>query len=241
MNNRKQNWIVQFLLIAIFLAFTNSCKNPTNGKTTAVFNPHITYGTMTDQDGNEYKTVTIGKQVWMAENLRTTKYCDGSPIKNVTDKDEWKALKTAAYCNYKNTANNDTIATHGRLYNWYTVNTGKLAPAGWHIPSDAEWTELTTYLGGESVAGPKLKEIGAINWYTDYSYATNESGFTALPGGYRKYNGEFSNINNYARWWSSTEESSSDAWLRDMDDSFIDSLIDSDCKFLGLSVRCVKD
>jgi hypothetical protein len=165
----KKNQVISIfplIIMVVFLVFASSCEkdndngpstnNPFNGKTTAVFNPNVTYGTMTDLDGNEYKTVTIGTQTWMAENLRTTKYNDGSNIPNVTNNNSWFILRTGAYSNYKNTTNADTIATFGRLYNWYTVNTGKLAPQGWHVPTNSEWIILTTYLGGIDVSMSKL-------------------------------------------------------------------------------------
>jgi uncharacterized protein (TIGR02145 family) len=190
----------------------------------------ITYGTMTDQKGNVYKTVTLGKQTWMAENLRTTNYNDGAAIPNVTDNDEWKTLTTGAYCTYNNTTSTNTLVTYGRLYNWYTVNTGKLAPEGWHVATDEDWNTLTITLGGESIAGGKLKEIG----------------FTALPGGYRNYfDGTFSNVGSDGYWWSATEHFNEinwyrNAWYRRITTSpmmirtsyYIES---------GFSVRCVKD
>ncbi|MCB9001260.1 MAG: fibrobacter succinogenes major paralogous domain-containing protein [Bacteroidales bacterium] len=162
-----------------------------------------TNGTVTDIDGNTYITVTIGNQVWMAENLKTTHYNDGTAIPNVTDGNEWAALTTGAYCWYSNaTAYKDT---YGALYNWYAVNTGKLAPTGWHVATDAEWTTLTTYLGGESVAGGKLKETDTTHWASPNTGATNETGFTALPGGYRGRGGAFGGIGGYGYWWSATE------------------------------------
>jgi len=216
------------ILIALVAIMFNGCKktdstdttpvvtNPTNGKTTAVFNPNLTYGTMTDQDGNVYKTIVIGTQTWMAENLRTTKYRDGSAIPVVTSNTAWAALSTGAYCNYNNTANNDTIATFGRLYNWYAAtDTRNIAPTGWHIPTDAEWTTLTTTLLGESVAGGKLKEAGTIHWTSPNTSADNSSGFTALPSGYcYYYDGSFGYLGYYGYWWSSTALDASGAWSR---------------------------
>ena len=159
--------------------------NPTNGKTTAVFNLNLTYGSMTDQDGNVYKTITIGTQTWMAENLRTTKYRDGSAIPKITSSSAWSILSTGAYCNYNNTVNNDTIATYGRLYNWYAVSDIRnIAPLGWHVPSDVEWSILTTYLGGVTIAGGKMKETGLNHWLNSNVGASNASGFTDLPNGF---------------------------------------------------------
>lgn len=251
MKKRRNFRILPLLIMGIFLIFTSSCEkgddndsssnNPTNGKTTAVFNPAVTYSTMTDQDGNVYKTVTIGTQTWMAENLRTTKYNDGTSITNFTSANGWWELTTGAYCNYNNTTSNDTIATYGRLYNWFAVNTSKLAPEGWHVPTDAEWTTLTTYLGGEIVAGGKLKETGTKHWNSPNTGATNESGFTALPGGDRISSGAFYGVGSTGRWWSATEDGTSSAWLWivNYDDSNLVCI--SLTKDGGFSVRCVKD
>lgn len=156
-----------------------------------------------DIDGNTYHWISIGTQVWMIENLNTTKYRDGTAIPNVTDSATWGGITTGAYCNYDNDANNAT--TYGRLYNSYAVNNGSnIAPVGWHVPSDSEWTILTRYLG-ESVAGGKLKEAGLAHWASPNTGATNETGFTALPGGYRSENGKFlDSIGDYGYWWTST-------------------------------------
>jgi len=240
---------------AVLMIFVSNCKkeddskegdnnptNPYNGKSTAVFNPAVIYGSMSDIDGNIYKTVTIGTQTWMAENLRTTKYNDGTNILNVKDDSEWAALESGAYCNYNNTENADTIATYGRLYNFYAVSTGKLAPKGWHVPSDAEWTELTDYLGGAGVAGDNLKETGTTHWTSPNTGATNETGFTALPGAYRLPTGTFYDIGYSGYWWSVTEYDATHAWHRLMDYYFSDVLWDyGGGKEVGFSVRCVRD
>lgn len=221
--------------------------NETSFKTTEsnngniVFNPAITYGTVTDIDGNTYKTVNIGTQTWMAENLRTTKYNDGTAIPNVTDATAWSALNSGAYCNYDNDP--DKVNTYGRLYNWYAVNTGKLCPAGWHVATDAEWTTLTNYLGGENNAGSKLRETGILHWENPNDGATNESGFTALPGGERDGGGSFYMIGTGASWWSSTIYSSNNNWAMFW---YMDS---TSSRFyrapvhqrLGNSIRCVKN
>ena len=242
--------IFPLLIVGVFLVFASSCEkdddnsysgNSTNGKTTAEFNSDISYGTMTDQDGNVYKTVTIGTQTWMAENLRTTKYNDGTAIPTVTDNDEWGDLTDGAFCNYNDTANIDYIATYGRLYNWYTVNTGKLAPIGWHVPTDAEWTTLSDYLGGLSITAGKLKEAGTTHWYSPNTGATNETGFTALPGGSRSSNGTFGNIGNYGYWWSTTEYNATYSLHRSMSYNYNNVSGYSYKKVLGFSVRCVKD
>ena len=183
---------------------------PTNGLTTAVFNNTKTYGTMTDQDSNVYKTITIGTQTWMAENLRTTKFRDGTEMPNICY-GLWNLSKNDAYCSYNNTTDAVSIATYGRLYNWYTVtNSHNIAPEGWHVPTDAEWTTLITYLGGESVAGGKMKESGKTHWIAPNTDATNESGFTSLPTGLRGSGGSnpepfFSFMGACSYYWSSTE------------------------------------
>ncbi len=200
---------------------------------------------ITDIDGNVYKTVIIGTQTWMVENLKTTKYRNGENIANVTDNTAWAALSTGAWCDYSNSVANGT--KYGHLYNWYAVaDSRNIAPTGWHVPSDAEWTTLTNYLGGESVAGGKLKEAGTLNWQTPNTAATNSTGFSALPGGCR---------NDYAvgaiymltsvghgYWWTSSQSSATTAWNISMHFDISDVGRDNGMsKFVGCSVRCVKD
>lgn len=187
-----------------------------------------------DKDGNSYKTVTIGTQTWMAENLKTTKYNDNTDIPNNT------YSTSGGYCNYDNLENNAAI--YGRLYNWYTVNTLKLAPAGWHVPTDAEWTKLTTYLGGQAVAGGKLKEIMTTHWNSPNAKATNEFGFSALPGGSRT-NGVFGYVGNKGCWWSSTANDTytNIAWARYMFYNNSNVETSNGFKDYAYSVRCVKD
>jgi uncharacterized protein (TIGR02145 family) len=203
--------------------------------------------TVKDIDGNVYKTVNIGEQVWMAENLKTTKYNDGKTLPMVIDDKAWEALTTPAYCWYKNDAKTNKNV-YGALYNWYTVNTNKLCPQGWHIPADSEWTKLTTYLGGERVAGGKLKEKGVTHWESPNTGATNESGFTALPGGYRNYSGAFDISGSnaiYFRsngcWWSSSGQSDFSAYYRRLYNSFSDIYSSPSVKQYGYSVRCLRD
>ena len=210
-----------------------------------------TTGKVTDIDNNVYNTVIIGTQEWMAENLKTTKYNDGTAIPNITVDATWAAATTGAYCDYSNIPANSTI--YGRLYNWYAEdnntatnvasNGGKnVCPTSWHVPTDTEWTTLTTYLGGESVAGGKLKETGTTHWLSPNMGATNETGFTALSGGYRYSGGSFYYIGNSCGWWSSTENSTSSAWLRSMGyNSTSVNRYGGDDKRFGFSVRCVKD
>jgi len=205
--------ILSVTLVALLLSLMiYSCKkdepnDATNGKTTAVFNSGLKYGTMTDQDGNVYKTITIGTQTWMAENLRTSKYRDGSAIPHITDKTAWGDIYTGAYCNINNTTKLDSIATFGRLYNWYAATDSRnIAPTGWHVPTESEWNTLIYYLGGFSVAGGKMKETGTTHWKTPNTGATNESGFTALPSGLRLgyIYGTFDNKGAFGVYLSST-------------------------------------
>lgn len=196
--------------------------------------------TVTDYDGNVYNTVTIGSQVWMAENLKVTHYNNGVAIPNVTVNTAWSSLTTGGYCDYNNTPSNSTI--YGKLYNWYAVNDiQNLAPIGWHIPTEAEWTTLTTYLGGVSFAGGKLKEVGTTHWQSPNTGATNETGFTALPGGYRYNYGTYNFLGSFGYWWTNTEYSTLNGW-------WYNTLYNSQVvqtnyltKSYGFSVRCVKD
>ena len=195
--------------------------------------------TVTDIDGNVYHTVTIGTQVWMVENLKTTKYRDGTSIPNVTGNTAWDNLTTGAYSDYGNTPSNSD--TYGRLYNWYAVtDVRNICPTGWHVPTDAEWTTLTTYLGGESVAGGKLKETGTTHWNSP-NLATNQTGFTALPSGYRLNHGTFYDIGNQGYWWSSSAHSTPYAWYRNMHFNHIYVYRSHGNKPTGFPVRCLKD
>jgi uncharacterized protein (TIGR02145 family) len=229
MTKKRNIWIYPFILTGMLLMLTNSCEKDDNNTT----------GTVTDIDGYLYHTVTIGTQVWMVENLKTTKYRDGTSIPKVTENNAWGNLTTGAYCDYNNTPSNS--ATYGKLYNWYAVNTGKLCPTGWHVATDAEWTTLTTFLGGESIAGDKLKETGITHWNSPNTGATNETGFTALPGGYRLYDGPFYSIGYYGYWWSATEDNATHAWSRNMSYNSSDVDRNANNKELGFSVRCVRD
>jgi uncharacterized protein (TIGR02145 family) len=199
---------------------------------------------VTDIDGNTYKTVQIGTQVWMAENLKTAKYNDGTMIPNVTDDAQWSNLTSGAWCYYDNNASNNS--KYGKLYNWYavskTTNGNKnVCPTGWHVPTDSEWTALTDYLGGVSVAGGKMKDVGTTNWINPNTDATNVSLFTGLPGGLRNLNGYYYGIGNAGRWWSSSESYTASAWLRALSDDIGDADRGSSDKRDGLSVRCLRD
>jgi len=193
-----------------------------------------------DYDGNVYGIVTIGTQKWMTENLKTTKYNDGTAIPLVTNNTAWSNLTTPGYCWYRN---EETTygGTYGALYNWYVVEAGNVCPTGWHIPTDTEWTVLTDYLGGANVAGGKLKETGTTYWTTPNTGATNETGFTALPGGYRDNSGSFANVGGSGYWWSATEHDATTAWFRVLycNSSNVSQVADN--KKIGFSVRCLRD
>ena len=196
-----------------------------------------------DVDGNSYNTVQIGNQVWMAEDLKTTHYNDGSPIPMVEDYEEWANLTLPAYCWY----NNDSLNADkfGALYNWYVVETEKLCPAGWHVPSDEEWIALETALGGAEIAGGALKEVGTLHWKTPNTEASNISGYAARPGGYRSYNGTFNLMRTSGYWWSTSQKSwygsEPKVLYRYMkyDDRALPRHIAE--KTNGFSVRCVKN
>jgi uncharacterized protein (TIGR02145 family) len=193
--------------------------------------------------------VTIGTQIWSSANLDVTTYRDGTPIPQVTDPTAWANLTTGAWCYYNNDPANGTI--YGKLYNWYAVagihdndpNTPNkiLAPQGWHVPSDAEWTTLTTFLGGESVAGGKMKSTGTSLWLSPNTAATNESGFTGLPGGYRRFNGTFDGIGTSGNWWSSLETGTTTAWARNLNYGNGVANRANDGKLYGFSVSCLRD
>ena len=215
--------------------------------------------TVTDIDGNIYPTVNIGNQTWMAEDLRVTHYPNGDAIPHIIDNTEWANLAddntSDAYCFY----NNDNITgagSWGALYTWAAAMSDNavssstnpsgvqgVCPDGWHLPSDAEWTELTDYLGGTSVAGGKMKETGTTHWNSPNTGATNESGFSALPGGYRYYygTGAFYNAGYLGGWWSATESSGTNAWLRYLYYYDAEATRYSNDKSFGFSVRCVRD
>jgi uncharacterized protein (TIGR02145 family) len=206
----------------------------------------FTFTECKDGDNNYYPVVQINTQLWMAENLRTTKYKDGTTsITNITVNGSWAGLSTPAYCWYDNNIANKDV--YGALYNWYTVSTENLCPTGWHVPTDTEWTTLTDYLGGINVAGGKLKETGTTHWRTPNTGATNETGFTALPGGGRNssgtygYDGTYFSIGNDGYWWSSSESSASNAWGRSMNFNSTYVYRPPVSKRTGFSVRCVRD
>lgn len=202
--------------------------------------PELQAQAVKDIDDNVYTTTTIGKQIWLGENLKTTKYNDGTAIQLVTEEKVWNELKKPAYCWLNNDFQNKE--EYGALYNWYTVNTKKLCPKSWHVPSNAEWTIMTTFLGDPNTAGSKLKESGTAHWVNSLSDGTNEVDFTALPGGTRLSDGTFHTyVNSYAVWWSSTTYDDTRAWNRGL--YITSSKVFKGYENLrsGFSVRCIKD
>jgi uncharacterized protein (TIGR02145 family) len=202
---------------------------------------HFQLQTVTDQVGNVYHTIKIGNQTWMMENLKTSKYRNGDSIQNLTLGSDWSNATAGAWCVYNNDAASDT--KYGKLYNWYVVSDNRmLAPVGWHVASDTDWTILTTFLGGTNVAGGKLKEAGTINWASPNVGATNETNFTALPGGDRsKNNGIFSDIGIGSFWWTSTMLDDTYALVRGMGNYHSQLASTGSPKGSGLYVRCVKN
>jgi len=184
--------------------------------------------------------VQIGNQIWMTKNLNVSRYRNGDPIPQVTDPTQWANLTTGAWCYYNNDPANGPI--YGKLYNWYAVKDPRgLAPAGYHVPTYTEWNSLIIFLGDVDVAGGKMKEMGITNWLSPNEGATNSSSFTGLPGGNRSFNGSFDSISYNGCWWSSTEYTINNAWLRLLFNNNTRSSWGSSRKTNGFSVRCIKD
>ncbi|MBN2455415.1 MAG: fibrobacter succinogenes major paralogous domain-containing protein, partial [Sedimentisphaerales bacterium] len=197
-------------------------------------------GTVTGNDGTVYKTVKIGNQWWMAENLKETKYRDGSEIRNVINGTEWAGLTTGAYCAFNNDETN--ADAYGYLYNWDAVaDSRNIAPAGWHVPIAEEWQNLVDYLGGSGIAGGKMKETGTTHWHSPNTGATNESGFSALPGGYRNYDGIYYYIGYYAAFWSFAESDRTHGWYCLLYGNYSKASQVSSDKQSGFSLRCLRD
>jgi uncharacterized protein (TIGR02145 family) len=209
---------------------------------------------MTDIDGNLYSTVIIGTQEWVSENLNVSKYNDGTVIPQVTDPTAWDNLTTGAWCYYNNDATNGSI--YGKLYNYYAIAgihdtiastpNKVLAPIGFHVPTDTNWTTLSDHLGGFLVAGGEMKEIGTAHWMSPNTGATNSSGFTGLADGFRFDYGIDYGMGLYANWWSSTlhtniTTNTVDVWIRHLDHDNAALTKSAALKEFGFSVRLLND
>ena len=217
--------------------------NATCGATT-VHNPAKTYGSVSDVCGNSYKTIVIGNQEWMAENLNTSKYSNGDPIPNLSDysnySGQWNTTSSGAWVNYSNNSQNE--CPYGKLYNFYTtVDSRNVCPTGWHVPSDNDWEVLENYLGGDSIAGMKLKSSGNKYWAVNTT-ATNESGFSALPGGW-EMNIVMISLNYLGNWWTSSLDGNNKPIHRTIGnlDKYIQESTANQSRTNGISIRCIKN
>ena len=215
-------FILLVVLIVIYMPYDSMAQN-----------------TIQDADGNFYPVIKIGNQLWLSQNLKTTKLNDGSPISLVTDNSKWKSLSSPAYCWLNNDA--DHKEEYGALYNWYAVDTKKLCPKGWHVPSNSDWQILTSFLGDPEFTGALLKEKGNEHWKNTIAGATDQYGFTALPAGFRSSEGPFPvYAESYTVWWSSSKYEN-DGCNRGL--YFSNNILyqsHENCRS-GFSVRCVKD
>ena len=243
-----------FLIIPGISAANNGGGGTTTGTTLHtcgapnIHNPNLTYGSMTDQEGNVYKTIVIGTQEWMAENLNTSIYRNGDAIATGLSNAEWENTintQQGAWAYYNNDASYS--CPYGKLYNWYTcADTRQLCPVGWHVPSDVDWSILTTYLGGEEIAGGRMKTTGTIEdatglWGSPNVYADNSSGFSGAPGGFRNDYGSYYFVGDLGNWWSSSENGVNDAFSRVLNYFFGRLNRFNDAKSYGFSVRCLRD
>lgn len=194
--------------------------------------------TVTDIDGNVYQTIKVGSQTWMLENLRTTKYNDGTVIPTGLNNTDWSSTTSGAYAIYNDDATNNT--TYGKLYNWHAVNTGKLAPAGWHVATKDEYTTLIDALGGSGVAGGRMK-VKSTLWDSPNTGATDQTSFKGLPGGYRGMGGGYSLEGRSGYWWTSTARNSTQGNYIVLDNDFESVNGNGATNTFGYSVRCVKD
>ncbi len=247
--NKKCFTLPVFLVIPVLIFMLVSCDNgnPSNNNNEE---------TVSDIDGNVYTTVKIGNQIWTVENLKTTKYNDGTDINHTIDNTEWNNDSSGAYCYYSNDSATNAVK-YGALYNWYAVGTGKLAPAGWHVPDSADWDTLMNYLiangynwdGTTTYNGIAKSMVAKTDWDTSSIEGTpgndlslnNSSGFSALPGGYRFNDGDFGYQVSIGFWWSATEYDASDAYSSALVYNNVYLYRSNDNKEYGHSVRLVKD
>lgn len=231
-----------------------SCSKDDNTATPVLSNTNLKVSPINNHILFEpFPSVAIGSQVWATKNLTVSTYRDGTPIPQVANSSQWQLLTTGAWCYYNNLTANGI--TYGKLYNWYAVAgiydvasladpalRKNLAPTGWHIPTDAEWSTLTSTLGGSAVAGGKMKETGTLHWDSPNTNATNSSGFTGFPGGARYFGGTFGDyFGSTASWWSSTEKTADVAWNLKLVNDDGKTYRNEDAKGMGWNVRCIKN
>ena len=206
------------------------------------FNPELTYGSVSDLEGNVYKTIIIGTHTWMAENLKATKYNNGDIIGTTIPSTLDISQENEPKYQWAYDGNETLVSAYGRLYTYYAVSDSRnVCPEGWHVPSDEEWRMLRDFLGGEIPAGGSLKESSLAHWFDPNTAATNETGFTALPGGYRNNIYGFSNLGFYGYWWSSTYYDITSGWAWSMEYSNGNILSGRGFDLHGISVRCLMD
>lgn len=244
MKNKEIICYCTSIITGMLLMLWDGCKEDDNnsiGTTTAIFNPNLAYGTMTDQDGNTYKTIQIGMQVWMAENLKATTYRNGDAIGSTDPSTLGISGESNPKYHWPCMNDESKVATYGRLYTWYAVTDSRnIAPQGWHVATYQEWITLRDFLGGTNSAGGKLKETGTTHWAEPNTAAANESGFTALPGGLREPAGVFYIDAKIGNWWTASANGSK-AWHAYADALTGSLLLIDSPKAVGYSVRCVKD
>jgi uncharacterized protein (TIGR02145 family) len=247
---RRKFWLPVSVLSAVtLLLISTSCSkddkkdDDNNYNTGIVFNPDKTYGSVTDVDGNTYKTIQLGNQTWMAENLKTEHYANGDVINNIAETDLWENTLVGAWTYYNN--NEEMNEDYGKLYNWFAVEDPRnICPSGWHIPNDPEWEALLTHLGGYLVAGASMKETGLNHFAYSNEGSTNESGFTGLPGGMKDWGSLSFDLGLSGYWWSSTNAND----YYDLEAYYyfigrdVDHVLDgAGDKNNGISCRCIKD
>jgi len=207
-----------------------------------IFNPNLTYDFVNDIVGNIYRTIKIDNQTWMAENLKTTKYNNGDLIGTTSPANLNIGAESLPKYQWVYDANENNVTTYGRLYTWFAATDNRnVCPKGWHVPTDVEWSALNSFLGGEGASGGKLKETGLNHWITPNSDANNSSGFAAIPGGWRYYDGASEYLGYFSYWWSSTEGNVDNAWWRQVNYVNPNFSRNTMNKKYGLSVRCIKD